>query len=117
MKYFRDDEFKCRCQECGMDVDEAFKLKLDEARGVAQTPFRINSGARCPKHNAKVGGSPNSSHLKGLAVDIAYTSDLELAKIIRGLTWVGIGRIGVNEKKKFIHCDVDTNKPNAVWSY
>ena len=61
-KYFKD-------KEENMDVD--FLAKLDEAREYANIPFIINSAYRSPEHNAKVGGKPGSSHIKGLAVDIS----------------------------------------------
>ena len=60
-KYFKEIEYN-------MDAD--FLAKLDEARELANIPFTINSAYRSPEQNARVGGKPNSSHLRGLAVDI-----------------------------------------------
>lgn len=78
-------------------------------------PLAINSGARCPEHNKKVGASPTSSHTKGLAVDIRANSDLTKAKIIYHATKLGINRIGI--AKNFIHIDIDNSKSNAIWDY
>lgn len=48
-------------------------------------PILISSGYRCPALNAAVGGSKNSSHMLGLAVDFtcpAFGSVFETAKAI-----------------------------------
>ena len=54
-------------------MDKEFLFKLDRAREVAQIPFKINSAWRSAEENKDAGGKPNSSHLKGLAVDISVT--------------------------------------------
>ena len=97
-----------------MDID--FLHKLDEARHIAQTPFKINSGYRTQEHNLKVGGRVGSSHLKGLAADIGYNGSRERYLILNALMQVGINRIGI--AKTFIHCDVDNLKDKSViWLY
>ena len=117
MTYFKMTEFtcKCGCKACNMDKD--FLDMIDEARYFAEVPFKITSGYRCKDHNKFVGGSSTSSHLKGYAADIKYTSELQLVKIIHGLTLAGFSRIGINADKKFIHVDNDPNKPNAIFTY
>lgn len=114
MKYFRDDEFKCKCG-CGMDVQDELKEKIKRAREIAGVPFFINSGARCKEHNKKVGGTLNSSHIKGLAVDISYQSKLSLTKMVHGLSVAGFKRFGVSEN--FIHVDLDRDKKDGFWGY
>lgn len=42
---------------------------LETARGVLGVPLRITSGYRSPAHNADVGGSSTSDHVRGLAAD------------------------------------------------
>lgn len=42
---------------------------LNKFRGLYGKPMTVNSGLRTPEHNAKVGGSPKSSHLSGEACD------------------------------------------------
>ena len=114
-KYFTYEEVSCRCG-CGLSVRRELVNLLDDAREIAQIPFRISSGARCEAHNRKVGGSKDSSHLKGIAVDIKATTSRERYKIANALMQVGFNRIGI--AKTFIHCDIDRDKPQQViWIY
>ena len=43
---------------------------LDPLRERWGVPIYVNSGYRCPELNKKVGGAPNSYHLRGMAADI-----------------------------------------------
>lgn len=117
LNYFEDDEFACPC--CGKDdMSPSFVAKLNDARRIAGIPFIINSGFRCPFHNASedVKGSKTSSHLYGVAADIRVTSSSDRFTILRALMAVGFTRIGV--AKSFIHVDADNDKPqNVVWTY
>jgi len=93
-----------------------FLLKLDEAREYAGIPFVINSAYRSPKHNKKVGGKPNSSHIKGLAVDIRCNTSRNRFIILDALIAVGFNRIGIADS--FIHVDLDLSKSdNVIWTY
>ena len=115
IKHFKPEEFACPC--CGrIDMDLKFLVRLDWARSIADVPFRITSGFRCPKHNKEIGGRPNSSHLRGLAADIACSNSEERYKIINALIMVGFKRIGIADS--FIHVDYDLTKPQEViWVY
>lgn len=98
------------------NMDQEFLLKLDRAREVAQIPFVINSAWRSVEKNKKVGGKSNSSHLKGLAVDISVTDSRSRFIVLKALIQVGFNRIGV--AKTFIHVDDDKDKdPEVVWVY
>lgn len=112
-KYFTDDCFKCRCG-CGMDISDNLKQKVFLMREDAQVPFIVTSGARCVKHNASVGGKADSSHIRGLAVDIAYSDSGRAFAIEKAAYIHGIKRIGRNRKKKFIHIDIDDSLPQNV---
>lgn len=113
MKYFKDVEFACPC--CGSNLmDSDFLNTVDDFRAELGFALKISSGYRCPKHNAAVGGVPNSMHLKGRAVDFALLwlhpalrpKVLALApKYFRG---IGIG-------KSLMHGDNRTKK--ATWFY
>jgi len=97
-------------------MDKTFLLKLDEARERAGIPFVINSAYRSPEHNAKIGGKPNSSHLKGLAVDISVTNSRQRFIVLNALLEVGFTRIGIADT--FIHVDLDNGKSkDVIWTY
>lgn len=115
MRYFKIDEFNCSC--CSKnEMNETFLERLDKAREYAVTSFVVSSGYRCQSHNEAVGGSPNSSHMKGLAVDIVVRNSGQRYKILMGLIGAGFNRIGLGEN--FIHVDYDETKPSCViWVY
>lgn len=111
--YFTRKELECRC--CGVClISDELLSRLNQARESAGIPFIITSGYRCQKHNEKVGGVPTSAHTKGLAVDIAFKNSNQCFKIVRALYDAGFKRIGINFAKSFVHCDVDTSKPQEV---
>ena len=99
-------------------MQEAFLKRLDYARDLAGVPFRITSGYRCPRHNARVGGKPNSAHTRGWAADIAAEDSETRARILFGLIKAGFRRMGIDCKRGFIHVDDDPEKPRPrVWGY
>lgn len=67
---FRASEFACPCG-CGLQAQDALILAIQRVRDAWGLPMVINCAARCAKHNAAIGGAPNSAHLYGLAADIA----------------------------------------------
>jgi hypothetical protein len=79
MNYFSIKERSCRCG-CGLDLTPDFLILLNKIREEYGKPINLTCGARCPKHNAKVGGAKKSSHLEGRAVDIVRTEEF--------LTWL-----------------------------
>ena len=117
MKYFTYSEFDSPDSiDSGSNMDESFLRMLDSAREAAGTPFRINSEFRTPKHNKKVGGSENSSHLRGFAADIHVASNSTRYVILEALLNVGFNRIGIADT--FIHVDADPIKTkNVIWTY
>lgn len=50
---------------------------LDPIRTAWGNPITVNSGYRCPKLNAAVGGASTSQHLRGEAADITVGSPAE----------------------------------------
>lgn len=117
LKYFTLSEFDCpTLKGSGINMDATLLQMLDELRFRYGKPIRITSGYRTKEHNEAVGGVPDSSHLRGLAVDIAATSSRERHNLLRLAIEVGFNRIGI--AKTFIHVDIDSDKPEkCVWTY
>ena len=120
--YFKYHEFDSPLQEgSGQLMDKGFLYMLNNARHIANIPFEITSGyrieadiERLEKEGYKV--SRNSSHLKGLAADIACTDSVNRYIIIDALLKAGFNRIGI--AKTFIHVDNDLDKAqNCIWTY
>lgn len=115
--YFKQSEFDSP-DEPGSGENMSPKLLdlLNQLRELCGFPIVINSGFRTAAHNKAVGGSPTSSHLKGLAVDMKCENSSERFKMILNLQKIGITRFGVG--KTFIHADIDESKAqNVVWLY
>lgn len=70
------------------------------------------SGFRTPEENAKVGGVASSSHLKGLAIDLACTDSINRYKIVFTALASGFKRIGIG--KTHVHLDIDPDKPQPI---
>lgn len=105
-KYFKDSEI--------VNLNGGLVMMLDQARTLAGIPFVITSGYRTTGQNDAVGGVNDSSHLKGLAVDLRCQNDRERFLIIKALISVGFTRIG--DEVDHIHCDIDTLKDvNVIW--
>lgn len=70
--HFREAEFACNhCGELPADKRPPKQLLdwLETIRAEYNSPVIINSGYRCPTHNANVGGARHSRHLQGDAAD------------------------------------------------
>jgi uncharacterized protein YcbK (DUF882 family) len=110
---------------CGMEFFDPFARILMNLDALVQAAgfheIHINSGPRCVKHNADVGGVTNSAHLRGIAADIAFSDGGELYALIRTCIEVGIRRIGIDDKRKFIHIDVGQKSQGFpspfIWMY
>lgn len=109
-KNFRLDEFKCKCGKCDpILLDEKLVELLQKIRDHFGKSVNVNSGYRCPSHNAspKVGGNPVSHHMKGMAADIRVegVTPAEVAKYAES---IGIQRIGLYDT--FVHIGSDPSR-------
>jgi uncharacterized protein YcbK (DUF882 family) len=115
--HFDRSEFACPCG-CGKDdVSPELVQRLERLRIEFAQPIVINSGVRCPAHNAKVGGVPDSAHVSGEAADLRVHSGAEIYKMLDIILFRRLfRRIGVG--KSLIHVDVDSGKPqDTIWVY
>ena len=107
-KNFKRREFACRC--CGeVKIAPELVANLQVLRDEAGVPLAINSGYRCEKHNKAVGGSPNSQHVQGTAVDIRPLGGMslkDLCQLAEKIPGFASGGIGYYPISGFIHLDV-----------
>ena len=117
---FSLSEFKCKCG-CKMPafVKENVKELAENLQVLRDVIGRIDltNAYRCKEHNADVGGSTNSQHIKGKAADIKSNtlSPSEIASITDDLMKsekFKLGGIGIYNT--FTHVDIRGYK--ARWS-
>lgn len=122
-RHFKVDEFKCRCG-CGRnEMSSGFIDMLDDLREACGFAMPVNSGYRCPDHNAKVSSTGRTGpHTTGRAVDIRV-SRKEAYELLMWASRMGFTGIGVKQhgEVRYIHLD---NLPAAegqprptIWSY
>jgi len=110
--YFDRSEFGCSCG-CGFDtVDVELIEVLTDLREHFAAPVKINSSARCEKHNDHVGGSPRSQHRLGRAADIVVKGVSPYA-VYTYLNSVYPHHFGMGEYATFTH--IDTRGVKARW--
>lgn len=73
VKYFKKDEFRCKCGKfCdGFPAEPEKRLVqlADRVREHFGAAAIVSSGVRCATHNANVGGVATSRHMAGKAMD------------------------------------------------
>ena len=119
MKYFTMNEFECHCG-CRMpdsaraNVVALVEQVFDPVRERYGKPICVNSGYRCARHNAAVGGVAGSQHMRGEAADICCSDNERLAKIIEenGRYDQLIRYMGPGGKIRFIHVSWKRNGVN-----
>lgn len=111
--HFKPTALACKCRRhCRGEYwhDPDFLDALERLRAQAG-PVRINSGRRCRRHNAAVGGATRSLHTLGVAADVSLKghdrAKLARAAVRAGFTGLGFGRA-------FLHVDLG---PARRWTY
>jgi zinc D-Ala-D-Ala carboxypeptidase len=120
MRFFKQEEFKCKCGRASCDAPTAISpnlaQRLDALRERVGRPVIVTSGVRCPAHNAAVGGKPNSEHLTGEGCDLAAIGPREKFDMVEAALAVGFTRLGWG--KGFIHVGTSSALPERVmWDY
>jgi len=95
---------------------QALAEQLQILRDYLNEPIHINSGYRTQAYNKKIGGKPNSYHMKAMAADITVKSKTpkQLASVVEKLIANGSLKIGgMGVYPGFVH--VDTRKVKARW--
>lgn len=105
---FTPREFACKC--CGELVwaPEYFDA-AQSIRNIIGKPLVINSGHRCPIHNARVGGSPRSQH-KYMALDLSVAK-LDPEEVLKAAYIAGLRTFGYYGS--FLHTDF---RPGRRWA-
>ena len=106
---FKSTEFDCQGSGCCSEtlVDEKLVQFLQKIRNHFGKSVNINSGYRCKKHNASVGGASKSNHMDGEAADIRISgvTPLEIAQYAES-----IGVLGIGVYSWGVHIDTRTSK-------
>ena len=95
------------------NLSRLFTLLLQPLRDYYNTKIFINSGYRSPDLNARIGGAPNSQHLRGQAADIHFTGMDTLPDVLKKYgvsfdqliiypTFVHLSYVSVKENRKQI---------------
>lgn len=115
-KYFSDSELVCHC--CGQlpenGMDEKLLQVLDAIRESVGGPVSLSCAYRCPKHNAEVGGVPDSQHVQGCAADVLVPDGMSVNELAAIAEQCGADGIGKYYDSLFVH--VDTRGYAARWT-
>ena len=105
--HFDSSEFTCHhCGSIGNGINPALIRELEKLRAIVKKPLHVNSGYRCPVHNAAVGGVPLSQHKLGNAADIAVPEGMSFEEFRRACNQCDFDAIGLYPDSWFIHLDV-----------
>jgi hypothetical protein len=106
IKYFRKDEFACKCGCGASEMKEKLIKTADKVRGHFGKPVTVSSGRRCSTHNARVGGVSNSRHLSGKAMDFCV-SGVPSSTVLAYVQKLPEIRYAYAIDGSFVHIDVE----------
>ena len=120
-------EIRCRCVQEGrsycdgghirgevLDLFERIRARCSEKLG-GDCPIRITSGVRCRLHNILIGGSSQSNHLRGLALDLKTPQGIGL-ETFYSICDEEVGDGGLGRYAWGVHVDVSSDPPRRRWS-
>ena len=114
---FKSTEFDCHGKDCctTTSVDPKLIEFCQNIRDHFDASVNINSGYRCDKHNAAVGGSSKSRHKSGQAADIRVTGvkPAQVAEYAEQIGILGIGLYETDSDGHFVH--IDTRDTKSFW--
>ena len=106
-RHFKLSEFECHDGNHEVMLDMRLVEVLQRLREMLGVPVTVAAGYRNPVHNAAVGGSPNSRHMKGEAADIKVVGmspkEVGMAAVKCGFAGIGVYRYN---GQRFTHVDV-----------
>ena len=114
MNYFSLKEQTCHCG-CGLNKvyeHPGFLQKLNTMRELCGFPLVATCMTRCKKHNAEVGGAPNSAHPEGLAADLKCYAMHTRYKMLEAALAAGFRRIEISAVH--MHVDDDPTKEQEI---
>lgn len=107
------DKWKWFTEEEAKGLDHGLMVRLDMARDLCGFPIVITSGRRTEEQNVNANGTKDSSHLRGLAVDVQRPiGDFESNKIVWAIGRAGFRRVFIYTKH--IHLDIDESKQQDI---
>jgi hypothetical protein len=111
IKYFKKDEFKCKCggKYCnGFPAEPKEKLikVADRVRAHFGNKMIVSSGVRCEKHNANVGGVSGSRHKQGKAMDFSV-SGMSASMVLAYVQKQPEIRYAYAIDSQFVHMDIE----------
>ena len=98
-------EFQCPCCHTVM-LHPKLAAALQKLREKWGKPVTVTSGYRCARHNAEVGGVPNSRHMRGLAADAAVPR-AEQEKFRELARAAGCSKILPYPARNFVHLEIN----------
>ena len=108
-EHFAANEFACQggCGQGGEQMSPRLIDLLEQLHyNIGGLPLHINSGYRCPTHNAEVGGVKNSQHTQGTAADVARPAGLTYGQFQWYAAQLDFDAIGLYPYSDFLHLDV-----------